>query len=173
MTKKYINKKEVKRTVAEELQNGKSKNEILSELEEVYYEKDILMKIIAGTPNPEKRKKLKLLNIILGIAAIVIVLFRVLAFGIDYVGSGLTLLTLILGISIFSYEAISYRLISVICVITFIRYFMNYGISTFLLIDLGLTAVIVSLGFHLGSKLFPNYGILGPTKDGDGKPIFD
>ncbi|MBL4887479.1 MAG: hypothetical protein JKZ03_03310 [Flavobacteriaceae bacterium] len=173
MAKKYINKRKVKRTVSEQLLNGKSKSEILTELEDIYYEKDILIKIIVGTPSPEIRKKLNLLNTVLGIAAIAIVIFRFQVFGIDYVGSGLTLLTLILGISVFSYEALSYRLISLLCLITLIRYFMNYEANIFLLVDFGLTVVIITLGLYLGTKLFPNYGVLGPKKDNDGKPIID
>ncbi|MEQ8685292.1 MAG: hypothetical protein RIE86_08365 [Imperialibacter sp.] len=173
MEKKYVSKKDVKRIASDELQKGRTKTEILAELTDVYYEKDLLAKFIAGTPHPETKNKLKLVNILLAIISIVIVAFRFLVFGIDYIGSGLTILTLIMGISIFTFEATSYRLLSIVCIMTFVRYFMNYGISQYLLVDLGLTLVIAVLGFYLGSKLFPNYGILAVKKDSHGAPILE
>jgi hypothetical protein len=142
-------------------------------LEDVYYDKDQLTKLVISTPHPDSRKKFKQKNILLGVLGVALVLFRFWSFRVDYAGSGLSILTLIMAISVFSYEAISYRLIAIISIITCLRYISKYESNSYIMIDLVATAVIVGLGFHLGSKLFPKYGILGPKKDSNGKVMID
>jgi hypothetical protein len=173
MTKKYINKKEVRRKISQDLQEGKAKSQILAELEDVYYDKDQLTKLVLSTPHPDIRKKFNRQNMVLGILAIALVLFRFWSLGVDYAGSGLSILTLFMAISIFSYDAISYRLMAIISLITFVRYISRYESNSYIMIDFLMTAFIVGFGFHLGNKLFPKYGIFGPKKDNNGKVIFD
>lgn len=173
MEKKYINKSEVKRKISQDLHEGKTKSQVIAELEEVYYDKDQLTKLVLSTPHPDNKRKFKQQNMLLGILGIALVLFRFWSFKADYAGSGLSLLTLIMAISVFSYEAISYRLIALISIITCLRYVSNYKSNSYVMIDLVITIVIVGLGFYLGSKLFPKYGILGPKKDSNGKIMID
>jgi hypothetical protein len=173
MTKKYIDKSEVRRSISGGLQAGKSKSQILSELEDIYYGKDQLMKLVVSAIHPDIKKKFKLQNTLLGILGIALVLFRFWAFKIDYAGSGLSILTLVMAISVFSYEPVSYRFIAIISMITFLRYVSSYQFNSYLAIDLVMSAGIVGLGFYLGSRLFSNYGIFGPKKDDNGNPVID
>lgn len=173
--KKHINKKDVKLLVADGLRNDRSKKDILNELVELYSDSEGLVKIVAATPNPSIQEKAKYLNLLFGILTLSIVGFRFLVFGLDYVGSGLTILTLYFGITVFSYDAMAYRGIAVIAIIGFLKFFMNsnFETSSIILIDLVLTVLILRLGFHLGELLFPNYGLLGPEKDEEGKTILE
>ncbi len=159
--------------IAQDLAAGKAKTQIIAELEEVYYDKDQLTKLVISTPHPDSKKNFKLPNLLLGIMGIGLVLFRFWSFRADYAGSGLSILMLTLAISVFSYEAISYRLIAIVAIITCLRYISQYESNSYIIIDLMTTAVIVGLGFHLGNKLFPKYGILGPKKDSNGKVAVD
>ncbi|HYG01954.1 MAG TPA: hypothetical protein VD927_05875 [Chryseosolibacter sp.] len=173
MEKKYIDKRQVRSKICQELLEGKAKSEILAELENLYYDKDQLTKLVINTPQPRNKKKYKFQNLLLGILGVALVLFRFWSFRADYAGSGLSIVTLIMAISVFSYEAISYRLIAIVSIITCLKYISNYDSHGFIIIDLIMTVVIVGLGFHLGSKLFPKYGILGPKKDSNGNVVVD
>jgi hypothetical protein len=173
MTKKHPDKDEIKTRISNDLRIGKSRSQILSDLESEYYDLDHLAKLVVGTANPEVKENYKGYNVVLGILVLSLVGFRFFVFRIDYAGSGLSILTLIMGLSIFKYEAIAYRLIGIISIATFLRYVFSFDFDRLLITDFVMSVSVVALSFYLGVKLFPQFGILGPKKDGNGNYVID
>lgn len=173
MSKKHPDKNEIKTKVSQELRHGRTRSQILVDLENEYYDRDYLVKLVVGTLHPDLKQKYKLYNRALGVLVIALVLFRFLVFKIDYAGSGMSILALMMGLSIFTYEPIAYRLVGTIAIATFLRYLFSFDFNALVIIDLIMTVVVVALSFYLGSRLFPMYGILGPKKDDNGMVVVD
>ncbi|MEQ9147103.1 MAG: hypothetical protein RLP13_02425, partial [Cytophagales bacterium] len=86
MEKKYFDRKEIKKFISSKLKNGTSKTDLLRQLDAEYYEKDLIIKILASTPRIELRKRYSIPNLLFGIIGILLILFRIFSHGFSIVG---------------------------------------------------------------------------------------
>jgi membrane-bound ClpP family serine protease len=173
MEKKYFDRKELKKIINSELEKGVSKSDLLQKLDEQYHEKDLIEKLLASITRPELRKQYATLNFILGIAGISLITLRVITQGFSIIGGGFMFFSLVLTFMVFRFEGVTYRLLGAFTAITTLLTVSKYEGNYLLFADLILSISVIGLAFHLGLKLFPNYGLYSPKKDVNGKLVLE
>jgi hypothetical protein len=181
MNKKSINHKEVKTIIKEKLDQGISRNEILLELSEIYFDKSSLTGLVASYPNPERIIKYKYLNNILLYFLIITIIFKILVGIILFSASSLLLIPLAFLLPIINiyfafevskYKGYIYNLLGILTVAGILRSLGDlqgvYGV-----LDVMICLFIVLLSFYLGRKMFPNYGLFGVKKNQSGEAILE
>lgn len=176
-------KKEALKTIQTRLEQGKPRKEILEKLAGTYGSRSSLVELIARTPNPEKKKKYKLLNYILA-------LFLLLSAGVSvYAGIKsfaaepveaiivmvITLLILtILIIGVLRFNGYIYGLLTFLMLLAVVTDLINFSewdkgdlIGIFILL------AFAGLAYFLNKKIFPNYGLFGLKKGRDGEYLLE
>ncbi|MBL7973319.1 MAG: hypothetical protein JNJ85_00305 [Candidatus Kapabacteria bacterium] len=181
--KKSLNRKEVMNLINDRLKNGISRQVLLEELAEQYYDKKTIAMLIASTINPVTKEKYRTVNMILFSLLVLSIIIKILI-GIAQFSSislyliPIAFLTPILSI-LFASEVLKFRgyiynilgIIAVASLLNTLSKMSDAGIYEVL--DIVLIAAIIALSFYLGNKMFPNYGLLGPKKDSNGNILLE
>jgi len=165
-----MTKKEVKKVVKQSLLSGKTKQETFEELEMTSeFPPEKLARIIRGIPTLQARKKHKTLNIILITLLSLTILFKVLA-GIPIVVENgikwipilflLPIINIILLVGVATYSQGGYKAVAILTILGVLQTFgkmWGEPFDPFILIDFVVAAGLITLGFYLNSKFFPEY----------------
>lgn len=183
MSKKQLNKKEVLAEIKTRLSEGQKRNEILEELSEVYFEKDTIAKLIAMTPSQATIEKHKSINNILLVLLGITILAKLVIGFILMANISIYALPFALLVPIFSvyfavevskYRGYIYNLLGILTIAGMLRGFSNYTtFGVIELIEITLFVLIVGFSFYLGNSMFPNYGLFGSKKDGNGNILLE
>ncbi|NVO09785.1 MAG: hypothetical protein HXX16_07485 [Bacteroidales bacterium] len=183
MSKKSIDRKEVLKTLKLRLSEGKTRQEILEELSEQYFDRKSLSIFIASTPDQKTIDKYKILNnillllLLLSIAAKTIVgivlLSSISIFLIPFVFI-FSLVNIFFTIEVSKFKGYIYNILGILTLAGILKLLSNFDVyGKGILIDVAIGLVIALLSFYLGRKMFPNYGLFGPKKDANGNMMLE
>lgn len=183
MSKKSIDRKDVLKTLKLGLSEGKSRQEILDELSEQYFDRKTLSTIIAMTPDQKTIDKYRLLNnlllllLLLSITAKTIIgivlLSSISIFLIPFVFI-FSLVNILFTIEVAKYKGYIYNILGILTLAGLLKLLSSIDIyGKGILIDVAIGLAIALLSFYLGKKMFPNYGLFGPKKDMNGNVILE
>jgi hypothetical protein len=186
-----MNKKEVFEIIKTSLNDGKSHEQIFKELTQSYHDKNMLVKLIAMFPTNERKEKYRRLNYVLFSFLILTAVLKVLtslSLLLSISPYSLLLIFFIplinvwLAIEVWKMRGYIYRIIGLLGIsgicLSLQNSFPTEGsvnfsiIATQFLIIILIFGPIIFLGFYLGKKMFPNYGLMGPKKDTNGNYVF-
>ncbi len=178
-----MNRKDALKAIEQRLQEGKSKQEICSELSsKVKYRSD-LMQYIAMVPSCEDRLKYKKLNLLLFSLLIVISVLKVLTAIIFFSKMSVYLLPIALivpfislyfAVMIWNYRGNMYRILAMLGVagilnsLSQMKAFNSYSFSEItveVLLNYLPGFVIIYLAYYIGRKVFPYYNFWGQLKE--------
>ena len=177
-----LNKKEALSKIQDRLQKNVSRQEILDELSEQYYEKSTIAQLIASTPDPQIKEQYKNLNnLLLGLLALT-VLVKILTgiFLLSSVSVFLTPLAFVLPFmsilfawEVWQYRGYIYNILGLLAIAGMLQTASKVKeFDAYFIIDVLIALSISGLAFYLGKKMFPHYGFFGPKKDADGNVLF-
>ena len=177
--KKHISKKETLKFISQSIENGENKSEIFERLSSQYYDSDIIAKLTASFPDPELKTKYNGINTLLFILLIITAILKVigvLPLILEKPGLGLIMILIVPILNIaFALEVKKtrgyiYRVLGMIAIAGIFKSLGQIGeTGVWVLIDIVLLGMISGISFYIGSKMFPNYGFMGPKKDASGK----
>ena len=183
MTKKSINRKEIYKTIQTRLEDSVSREKILEELSEKYYDKKTISTLIASTPDPQTKEKFKVLNNLLLGLLILTIIIKILT-GIQILSTISMILipvaflipfiSIWFALEIYKYKGYIYNILGILAIASIFKIISEIGESgVYGIIDLLIGLSIAGLSFYLGKKMFPNYGLFGPKKDTEGNIILE
>jgi hypothetical protein len=177
-TQKKISKKETLKLISLGIENGETKQEIFNRLSTEYSDSDTIAKLVATFPDPELKAKYDGINNILFALLIITGILKVIAvlpIMLNNTGLGLIMilivpiLNILFAIEVKRTRGPIYRALGALAIVGILKSFQHIEDSgNWILIDVGLLAIISGLSFYIGSKMFPNYGFMGPKKDNSG-----
>ena len=183
MTKKSINRKELIQVIEEKLESKISREEILKELSEQYFDKKTIAMMIASMPNLERKERFKVHNNVL-LGLLVFIIFIKLSTGITLLSSVsvylipvaflFPIVTIWLAVEVYHYKGYIYRAIGLLAIASALNTLANLNTAEFLSqIGIISSLTIAAYSFYIGYNLFPNYGMFGPKKDHEGNPLLE
>jgi hypothetical protein len=175
MSKKTLNHKTARKLIEEGRNRGKTDQDILNELSQIFYDKKTIALLISGTVTNNNKKQYKMYNnILIGLIGS-FVLFnvfvdfcRIESFKDLWFSIPITLVFILLaGYCIFEiarYNAPVYRMCGIFTILYSFQwyYIKHYQISynvVEIIIILFFIVAIVFFSFFLSKKMFPNYKI--------------
>lgn len=188
MTKKSINPKEIQRIIQEKIQANIPRKEILNELSEQYYDKNMISLMIASTVDPYLKVKYKSWNnILMGLLVLSIIskiIDGVLLFS-TYTSlmSSLTALTIsfsiiipllfaVLIVEVSKFRGNIYNFVGGLAIAGIFQSISNIQeLELYALISIVLCLIISVLSFYLKRKLFPHFSFFGLKKDKEGNVL--
>lgn len=179
MLKKVINYKEVNLLIQEKLKRGVSKSQILSQLSEVYYEKETLAKMIATNVSPQKRANFRPLNnLLLGLLLLSLILKFLFSFSIlvpnpfGYFAILVLMINILMIGSVFKYNGSVYGILVIFGAFLLVKTLPDFAtLNNWALLDLCTTICITVLAYYLKTKMFPQLGWILPKTGKGGKII--
>jgi hypothetical protein len=180
MNKKSLNAKEVNRTIQSQLEKGISRQEILNELGEIYFDKKSIARLIASIPDTQRKLKFRALNNVLLGLLIATIITKILV-GIAILSNVslfmipiaflLPIITILFAYEVANFKGYIYRILGILAIAGILKMLSDMESSniTLVLIDVFVSLIIAGLAFYIGNKVFPNYGLFGPKKALDGQ----
>jgi hypothetical protein len=180
MNKKSLNRKEANKTIQEKIAKGVSREQILNELCEQYYDKSSIAKLIASTPDPMKKEQYNKFNFAL-LAMLLMTILAKIWVGITVLSTvslfliplafAFPLLYILFAFEVANFRGYIYRILGLIAIAGIFKILSDLNDSNivFVLIDIVLSLIIAAIAFYIGHKVFPNYGLLGPRKYSNGE----
>jgi hypothetical protein len=179
MYKTSIKRKEVYKFIKARLAEGMKRTDILTDLNQRYYDKVTLCKMIAAVPEMATIKKYRnwnnmLLGLLIFTIVIKIIIGVLLVSGISWylmpLATIFAIITVLFTLKVAKFRGYIYNLLGLFAIANMFKLISDLestGIWGHL--DLAIGASIAALAFFLGHKMFPHYGLFGPKKDEDGK----
>lgn len=165
-----MTKREARKIAKENILQGKTKQETFEMLKESSdLSAEDLAKIIQLIPSMQARKKYNALNVILIVLLSITILFKILAALPSFIGRDaiwfpliflVPLINVLLLIGVVIYSAGSHKLVAILTILGLVRMVTNLSNIQFeplMLIDFGMAAALIGLGFYLNAKLSPEY----------------
>jgi len=181
MPKTSLDKKAATKVIIDSRENGKTDQEIYTELAQQYYDKKVIALLITSIATKADKAKYKIYNyILLGLLGLT-ALLKIFAIQIMTLQEGqLWLLLLVFIVPILNiyfiyevsrYNAPAYRLCGIMSILGITQSLSNIQNSTDLFLTLLLCGAIAGLSFFIDSALFPNYSPRNLNKDSNGEYI--
>ncbi len=182
--KKFLDRKEAVKYIEAELTKGTPRKDILQQLSQQYYGKHSIAMLIASIPNPELKRKYKILNdILLGLLLLIILnklWYSVILLSNFSFAAVPFIIQLVFNIyfayEVTKYNARIYNLIGILALVGIWYLISNLGDTAngvAIILGVLLNLIIAILAFYLSLKIFPNYGFFGPKKDAKGNIILE
>ena len=175
---KSIEKKQVLKSIQEELENGKSRDEILQGMSNTHHEKLSVGKLIACIPDPNAKRRFRLLNNVLILLFFLLIIVNIcegfqLIAEKPYLTSFSSLVVLLFTIyfvnGLIKFRGYIYsELTQFIVLIIIIEIDRIYEFNIWVIAQAILLLLILGVAVFLRRRIFSNYGFFGLKKGKDG-----
>ena len=165
--KRSIDRKDVIATAQRELAAGKSREEILDELSERYFDRKTLAGYVGDVPDPELKEQYRTANTVLAGLLVVSAVFKVLSLWALASGRSpllLLVLTLIvpamsvwLVAAVWKMQGYIYRFLAVLALLGIVHSIRITSSATIeMAMEIALLAAIAGTSWYVGTKMFPH-----------------
>lgn len=181
-TKRSIVKKEVRAFIESELEAGKTKSEIFTELSARYFDSKTLAHYVASVPDPVLRERYNTANTILFVLLIVTAIIKIVSAGMFLGNRTPVLLVLLifvpliniwLAVEVKNRRGYIYWTVVTLAFMGLLHSLTNIAVhGAWALAEIILLISIIGLSLYVGTKMFPKLRFGLPVKDAQGSYQF-